>query len=78
MGNSATILIGSMVLIFFLIIGSFFFVFNFILKKTKYQLGAQSANGEYSGITDKQKLKYITAMVVFGIILGILLFIFVK
>lgn len=78
MGTSAIMLIGSMVLIFLLIIGSFFLVFNFILRKTKYQLKVKSDNGEYSQITDKQKLKYIFGMVLSGILLGVLLFIFVR
>lgn len=78
MGNSVTILIVFAVLIFFLIVGSFFFVFNFILKKTNYKLKVQSENGEYSQITDKQKIKYIASMVIAGVLLGLLCFVFVK
>jgi cellobiose-specific phosphotransferase system component IIC len=78
MGNSAVMLIGAMVLIFLLIVGSFFLVFNFILRKTKYQLKVKSDNGEYSDITDNQKFKYTIVMVASGLSLGLILFIFVK
>lgn len=78
MGTSAVLLIVCMLVVFIFIIGFFFLVFRFILKKTNYQLKIKSENGEYLQISDEQKKKYLTYMIGVGILLGVGLFVFVR